>query len=298
MLANPRVRISVEQLDRMVRNGLRLTGDPALGLAFGQRITVSALGMVGYTAMAQATLGDALEIALKYQRLLLSHVELRARTDEGEAVLEVLPQLPAGPFEAFLCESVVACLVHVGTFLLARPLPGLRLRFAYPAPPHAERYHECFDCHLEFAAPTTELRWSAGALRSPLAYACEATARLSEEQCAAALTPNLAKDGVVRKVRSLLSEHDGRFPSVRALAKDLQTSERSLRRALSEQGTSYQVLLDEIRLRRAVDYLNSTTLPVEDIARNVGFGSSRSFRRAFRRWTGKSPSQLRAGQAA
>jgi AraC-like DNA-binding protein len=83
------------------------------------------------------------------------------------------------------------------------------------------------------------------------------------------------------------------FPNVRELAKALHTSERSLRRALSAHGTSYQELRDEVRMRLALHYLTSTATPVEEVARTVGFTSSRSFRRALKRWTGKSPSAVR-----
>src|SRR4029077_4682629 len=106
--------------------------------------------------------------------------------------------------------------------------------------------------------------------------------------------PLLGQDGVVQKVRSMLQAEAERFPNVRELAKALFTSERSLRRALSAHGTSYQSLRDEVRMRLALQYLTSTATPVEEIARTVGFTSSRSFRRALKRWTGKSPTDVRA----
>jgi AraC-like DNA-binding protein len=132
------------------------------------------------------------------------------------------------------------------------------------------------------------------ALETPLALACEPTARMAEELCERELLPLLGQDGVVHKVRSMLQSEGERFLNVRELAKALHTSERSLRRALSAHGTSYQELRDEVRMRMALQYLTSTSSPVEEIARTIGFTSSRSFRRALKRWTGKSPTDVRA----
>jgi transcriptional regulator GlxA family with amidase domain len=72
-----------------------------------------------------------------------------------------------------------------------------------------------------------------------------------------------------------------------AIAKLLEVSDRSLRRQLRKQGISFRGLLDEIRMQIALKYLRTTRLANEDIALALGF------RRAFRRWTNKSPSEIR-----
>jgi len=71
-------------------------------------------------------------------------------------------------------------------------------------------------------------------------------------------------------------------------------SDRSLRRQLREQGISFRSLLDELRMQIALKYLRTTSLANEDIALALGFSDATNFRRAFRRWTNKSPSEIRA----
>jgi AraC-like DNA-binding protein len=70
-------------------------------------------------------------------------------------------------------------------------------------------------------------------------------------------------------------------------------SDRSLRRQLREQGISFSGLLDELRMQIALKYLRTTRLANEDIALALGFSDAANFRRAFRRWTNKSPSEIR-----
>jgi AraC-like DNA-binding protein len=293
MLRSPKARLSFEQILRIIQNA-RGASEPSIGLEFGKRITVSSLGVVGYAVMCQENMRSAVAIAEKYLRVLAPYVTLRA-TVEGEAVvLAIEPEFPLDPYKPFIMEAFVACLVHIGGFLLGRPAPPELARFDYPDPGYGDRYREILGGPVEFGAPRVELRIALRTLEMPLALACEPTARMAEELCERELAPLLGQDGVVQKVRSMLSAEAERFPNVRELAKALFTSERSLRRALSAHGTSYQSLRDEVRMRLALQYLTSTATPVEEIARTVGFTSSRSFRRALKRWTGKSPTDVRS----
>jgi AraC-like DNA-binding protein len=293
MLRSPKARLSFEQMLRLVRNALELSGDPGLGLELGRCLTVSSLGVIGYAAMSQADLGSAIAIAEKYQRVLVPYVTLLASNDGDVAVMQIEPEFPLGPYKPFVMEALVGCLTGMARFLIGYPPPGTRACFDYPDPGYGDRYREVLGCEVQFDCPRVELRLQRAVLQCPVIYSCEPTARMTEELCERELAPLLGQDGVVHKVRSMLQTEGEQCPNVRELAKALHTSERSLRRALSAHGTSYQELRDEVRMRLALHYLTSTATPVEEVARTVGFTSSRSFRRALKRWTGKSPSTVR-----
>jgi len=292
-LDNPHERLSFDQAERLIANALRLSADPGLGLAFGERVKVSNLGIVGYAVMSQANLRDAIRVGERYHRAIVGHIGLALHVHGGRAQLRIDPEIPLGRYEAFIIEAVLTSLLGIGRFLLGRELPGLECHFRYPRPAHGDRYEDALGARCHFGRQHSGLHFDAAALPMPVQYACEASARMAEEQCENELAPLLGQQSVVRRVRSALRARPGDYPDMRELARELRTSERSLRRALSEHGTHYQQLLDETRLKLASEYLASTSLPVEEIARAVGFGSSRSFRRAYRRWTGHSPSSAR-----
>ena len=88
-------------------------------------------------------------------------------------------------------------------------------------------------------------------------------------------------------------EVPGRFDDMETLARKLNTTSRTLRRRLHLEGTSYQDLLAEVRCNLAKEYLRSTRMTTEDIAETLGFSDAANFRHAFRRWTGKNPSDFR-----
>ncbi len=294
MLRSPKARLSFEQMLHLIQGALERSGDEGLGLELGRRITVSGMGVVGFAAMSQQDLRSAIAIAERYQRVLVPYVTMRAHDEGGTTVLHIDPEFPLGPYKPFVMEAMLSCIANVGRFLIGAPLTGTTVHLDYPDPGYGQRYRDVIGYPVEFESPRVELRVPTAVLAMPLVHACEPTARMAEELCERELAPLLGLDGVVHKVRSMLQAEGELFPTVRDLAKALHTSERSLRRALSAHGTSYQELRDEVRMRMALHYLTSTATPVEEVARTVGFTSSRSFRRALRRWTGKSPSDVRA----
>lgn len=83
---------------------------------------------------------------------------------------------------------------------------------------------------------------------------------------------------------------------IRQIALSLATTARSLRRHLLEEGTSYQLLLDELRRDLAIEKLYVQHLPVADVAEQLGFAEPRSFSRAFKQWTGASPRRYQLQQ--
>ena len=100
--------------------------------------------------------------------------------------------------------------------------------------------------------------------------------------------------GIPGEIRALLLRDIANPPTLADIAKLLDVSDRSLRRQLREQGISFRGLLDELRTQIALKYLRTTKLANEDIALALGFSDAANFRRAFRRWTKKSPSSLNA----
>ena len=68
---------------------------------------------------------------------------------------------------------------------------------------------------------------------------------------------------------------------------------RTLHRRLVDEGTSFRVILEDLRHRLAVDQLTNGTASIEEIAYILGYSDPANFRRAVRRWTGRPPSRIR-----
>jgi AraC-like DNA-binding protein len=101
---------------------------------------------------------------------------------------------------------------------------------------------------------------------------------------------------LVQQVRQALTAHPDQAHSADGIAALLNVSARTLHRQLKEEGASLQALKDEVRCERAKDLLWRTARPVKQVAAAVGFRNEKSFTRAFRQWTGRSPAEFRGNK--
>ena len=99
---------------------------------------------------------------------------------------------------------------------------------------------------------------------------------------------------MARSIRTACLNSRGEFPNADEMASRLGLSVRTLHRRLAEQGQHYQRIVDDVRRTLAIEFLQKTSLPVEEIAGRVGFSEASNFRKAFRKWTGHAPAHFRA----
>lgn len=141
--------------------------------------------------------------------------------------------------------------------------------------------------------PNNRIAFSAGTFDAPLPQADSNTARVAERQCQQLLEQRLSRVGVAGQVRSRIMHDESAFPSMQHVADELHLDPRTLRRKLTDEGTSFRAVVSDVRRARAEQLLNDS-LPIEVIAHQLGYAETASFTHAFTRWTGRSPSQFRA----
>jgi len=291
-LASPEARISYHQFGILTSNALRLTGNPGLGLDCGQNIRVAQMGPLGLALMNSASVGAALEALLRHSHSLMPAFDLSLHVEADRAMLRATETLSLDPFRVFSTEVLVASMSVQVRSLTAAPIKVTCIRLPYPEPEHGPRYRELFPVPLEFDQPAMEIEFDASFLSTPIAFADPATAKLAEQFCSEQLGPQVA-EGLLGQVRKLLDSARGPLPNLEQLSRTLQTSPRTLRRSLHAMGTSYQTLLENSRRTRALEWVTATTLTFDEIAKRLGFSDVRSFRRAFKRWTGHTPGDHR-----
>jgi AraC-like DNA-binding protein len=135
-------------------------------------------------------------------------------------------------------------------------------------------------------------------LSTPLPSSNPALRSLYEAECARLLADLQEADSVAEQTLRLLRKLEGQYPQMPQVAKMLNLSPRTYRRRLDEGKCSYQGLLDKVRAEHATRYLQNTRLPLSSIAYMIGFNDASNFRRAYQKWTGHSPKQVRNGQRA
>ncbi|MGH8697784.1 MAG: helix-turn-helix domain-containing protein, partial [Burkholderiales bacterium] len=166
------------------------------------------------------------------------------------------------------------------------------------APDPRAPFDEWFRCPIVWSAERASVLCRREDLAQPLATANPDVA-LANERVALEYLERLDRTDIVAQVRRRILELLPSGPPTQAeIARGLALSPRTLHRRLAEAGTSFAELLDATRRELAGGYLQRTDYSIAEVAYLVGFAEVSSFNRAFRRWTGKSPSEVRRGPAA
>jgi AraC-like DNA-binding protein len=176
--------------------------------------------------------------------------------------------------------------------------PGeMELWFDWPEPAYFARYRERLP-PVRFSRPANQLRFPSRYLarRPMLADDSAHDQALAQVQREYASVPGEDND-LVARVRAELVLGEAGYLQLEALAARLCMSSRTLRRKLDAQGASYQALLDEARQRDARQLLESSALDIQAISARLGFLNPPSFTRAFKLWTGSTPSEYRANHS-
>jgi AraC-like DNA-binding protein len=169
-----------------------------------------------------------------------------------------------------------------------------RVEFAYPRPKSFKEYERIFRCDLRFEAPISKIVIPRVFWESPLPSSNPDLLKVLEDHAKALLSQHPPPEDSEAKLRSLIGSklHDG-VPCLKDIAREMGFSVRNLQRKLKSINRSYGQILDGMRSQMAKYYLRDPEVPVGEIAGIVGFEEVSSFTRAFKRWTGVSPSEYR-----
>ncbi|MEH6591019.1 MAG: AraC family transcriptional regulator [Halioglobus sp.] len=285
-------RVSEEDFATLVRNAFELTKDPALGLKLGLRLNLSAHAVLGQAFMTCENLGEVMTLFLKYYHLLSPALFLEYEVRDGRCLLTTVTTPQENPIE-FAYELMYGGILNTLRGMLNLPSLELRVEVPYPAPEHAPLYYEVFGDDVHFGRPRGRVSFAESMLELPLPSSNPALRALYEEECARILADLEEEDSIAEQTLRLLRKLEGQYPQMPQTARMLNYSPRTYRRRLEHEQLSYQELLDQVRAEHASRYLKNTQLPLSSIAYLIGFNDASNFRRAFTRWTGKSPSQVR-----
>ncbi len=294
-LRNSETLKSYDQNLALIDNALRLCPLPGLGLRIGREESPTQWGILGYAVMCSKTLRDMIAMLLKYHRIAASLAEFYFHEQAGLAILEARPPRAIHDTLPFVVEEHFSSVLSVAKKLTDRAdLRPVEVNLSYPKPRYAGMYREIFGCPVQFNRPSNTLVFDRKWLKSPIKYSSSLSSQMAERICEMQLRRQYIEHDLVHRVRYLLLEHADAFPSAEDIAEILQMTSRTLRTRLGEQGTSFQSILDDLRHQLALDYLGKSDLSLAEISALVGFTDPSNFRRAFKKWTGTSPSEYRS----
>lgn len=287
--------LSLRQAGTLLYRAVELSESSSIGYEVGLRTNLTSHGFVGYGVLSYATMRQAIEFGSRFLPLRLPNLSMQLIEDGAEAAVDVTETIR-------LDAAIRQPLFDMFLVSLWRILPQLvptedaiskaRLLFDYPPPACYPAFRDRLPA-MHFEAGANQARFPAEYLDMPLGTADPVTARLVTQQCETELAQRGYESDTMTRVRALLVDEHGRYRGLEKIAASMNMSPRTLKRHLQKCGFSFKALLDEHRRNGSLHLLRHSVLSVEEIAHRAGYTDPANFSRAFRRWTGMSPSEYR-----
>jgi AraC-like DNA-binding protein len=294
---SPNMRISLQQLITAYQNAIRLSTDGHLPCRIGRTIHVSTYGMYGYALLSCPDFRKAMEFAAKYHALAAPMATIEFREEGEVAMWQIEPIAHASSdrrLYRFIAELQIGVHISLMRDIMGPTFVPKEISLTYPRAGDFGLTAELVGCDVRFEQSANQILFESRWLDQAASLGNKTTYAAVLSLCDDLLEDLRLRIGAAGRIRAILLRDIANPPTFAMTAKLLDINARSLRRQLQQQGLSFRGLLDELRTQLALKYLRNTDLANEDIALALGFSDAANFRRAFHRWTNKSPSEVRA----
>ncbi|MDX1796361.1 MAG: AraC family transcriptional regulator, partial [Hydrogenovibrio sp.] len=266
---------------------------PALGLKAAEFWHPTQMGPLGYAWLSSNDLKSAMYRFKRYVRVLTegADIEIEETPKTFTMILKHRPIATQQPVrvDAFMAIMFAMCQANFG-----RSFTPYEIRFKHAKPEDITPYQTLFQCPVVFGASENCFTITMADALKPLEGAHPQLAKLHDQVIIDYLAQIEQKD-IVEQVKSeIIKQLPNGDVTDSTVGQALYLNERTLQRRLKEHGTTFKTLMDEVREDLASTYIQESNLSMSEISYLLGFGNISSFSRAFKRWTGTSPSQLRS----
>lgn len=292
-LNDPNARYPVEGTTKLWKLAVTATGEEALGLTVARHVGPTTFHALGYSLTASETLLAAFERLTRYFRIVTDAAEpVLAREGERYRLSFHVPAGASAPTdEAF--DAFTFLMVRLCRGLYRRDYSPLWVSLRRPVPRGLSAFERALRAPIEFGAAENVLWFDRETFERKLEGANPELARQNDEVVVRYLAHFDRQNLRARVQAALIELLPLGEPAAAKVAETLHMSERNLQRKLADEGTSYKALLNDMRRDLALSYLRNPSYSLTEITYLLGFSDSRSFNRAFRRWTGQAPSAYR-----
>jgi AraC-like DNA-binding protein len=298
VIADPEERLSVQSQIRLLDEAAIALKDDCLGFTLARDHDPRKIGLLYYVRASSQTLGDGFRRVARYSRITNESLVVGYR--EGNRLIINLSYsgVPRHS-DRHQMEFCMFGVLRICRLLTGQNIVPQHFSIAHHRSGSTSEMARFVGTKVEFGADTDELALKLDARDLPLIHSDPYLNDLLLKYCEAALADRRRDMSELRtKVENAISSL---LPHGRVLvgdvARNLGMSERTLGRKLADEGLNFTQILQQLRRDLAVRYLDDRRLQVSKIAWLLGFHDVSAFTHACKRWTGKTPSQMRTAGA-
>ncbi len=294
-LSEPRARYGARDGGAVWSAAARLISDPAFGLQAAEAWRPTDFHALGYAFLASDNLRTAIARLERYHAVVNPVIVFTEDPGPHPHRLSLTYRIASSDFPDVpeLEDARWAVILGICRYAFGQGLDPVEVCFTHPAPAATGPYFGLFRCPVQFDAPAPRLTFSREDAERPLPARNRELAKANDAVLAAYCSELSAQETVSRVKHAILDRLPSGTPGAEEIARDLIMSPRTLQRRLTNEGTSFKRLLEIVRRELAEQYIADPGCSLADITYLLGFSEASAFSRAFKRWTGESPSSVR-----
>jgi AraC-like DNA-binding protein len=292
---NSRFRIPVKnQINFLNQVGDKLS-DPFLGIHLAEGIDLREMGLLYYVLASSDRLGDALQRLARYSGINNEGIRITCRERKDIAVRFEYVGV-ARVSDRHQIEFFVITLLRICRQLSGRNVHPRSVKLAHRRTDMPPGIKKIFGCEVVFGSTVDEVIFSQLVKSIPVVNADAYLNSLLVRYCEEALSNRRERLGPwrVRVENTIVPLLPHGQAKIREVAQRLGVGERTLARLLASEGFTFRGILDALRYDLTKSYLREENLPISEVAWLLGFREASAFNHACKRWTGKSPKQVRS----
>jgi AraC-like DNA-binding protein len=291
---DPEQRINARNQIAFLKSAAEALDDDVLGLSLAEEFDCRQLGLLYYVMESSGTLGDAFKRASRYSRITNEAIVLEYKETSEPTLRLTYSGIPRHTDQQQM-EFCVVAMVRVSSVLTGRRSFPKRASMMHVRSKGVSKFARLLGKDVEFGGTADEIVFPAGSAEWTLIDADPHLNNIILKVCEESLKARKSNRGTFRttveNTISTLLPHGQAHADV--VAKKLGMSERTLARRLAEEGVTFNEVVQQLKASLATRYLEEDGMPISRIAWLLGFEEASSFTHACRRWTGKSPRELR-----
>ncbi|MBS1138558.1 MAG: Transcriptional regulator, AraC family [Proteobacteria bacterium] len=296
LLGDVDARIPLEMENTLWNMAAFRTNDDSFGLHVAELIRPGMFDVLDYVVRTAPTLYIALQRLARYNRLMHDVAEFSLTEHTDTIQVDHYFCTPNQTAVRHAAEFTMAALLVIASQMSGKQPVVLAASFSHASPEDITEFRRIFGVTPQFGTSTNSLILARESVMESVPDADPTLSRIvtSHADQLLAVLEKANPSTLLNQVSHLILKHmsEGKV-SLAFVAKELCFSERSLQRALQMEGTTFNGLFEDLRRRTAHDFISDKHLALGEVAFLLGFSEPSAFHRAFKRWTGQTPSQVR-----
>jgi AraC-like DNA-binding protein len=289
LLSTNKARVPALNYSQLSQEIIELLQDETHGF-LSSPMRPGTFAMMCYASIHCPTLGLVLQRGVDFYRIVSDSLKLEISTKDDITCYTLSVDNEENDPNHVMTISLLGIIHRLSCWLIGKNVNLHSVSFTHSRPEHANNYNLLFKAPILFDQPENCICFSASYMDMPNTQTEQSLEEFLSIPSLNLMTIPDYHNSLVEKIRLMIKKDvEAHFPDLELIAQKLELSSATLRRRLRTEGTSYQIIKDDIRRDTAIYYLSRGSLSIEQVAEKVGFTEATSFYRAFKRWTGVTP---------